>query len=73
VLLKGDRFFVDNEEWELLTSGQPCPFCDGEYAAAAGPDDLGVWHTTPYCEQFENLTADRFMEAARVRRDGGAN
>lgn len=71
IIRKGEVFETEEGEWTALTDGIVCPFCNGQYAALETPDSIGVWHSQPFCSQFENLSPDRFMESARLRREAG--
>ena len=45
-----------------------CPFCDLD--AGASTKSEVVVHAIPYCEQFIDLPAERFLKAARLKHVG---
>ncbi len=46
-----------------------CPFCGGSVRAGyeTSVGDPVIFHTMPYCDLFETLEPDRFLEVARKR------
>jgi hypothetical protein len=46
-----------------------CPFCGGRVQGGieTSSGDPVVFHTMPYCDLFDTLDPDRFLEAARKR------
>lgn len=48
----------------------PCPFCGQPVDAGYNESGVGqVLHGMPMCREFETMTADRFLEACRKRRE----
>lgn len=50
-----------------------CPFCTGYFSISVkGGEPNGVIHTLPLCNKFQDLSPDRFLEAARLEKENNA-